>query len=202
MLHPSSAWRWREHGPLKWSYPTTIIQSITTQKTLTWIFTVVKTSHLAEDIYFSVFETTKEHGLIWTKLKGVTTVGFQVWLERKPTWWVEWDKWKNKIPNFTRNFTTPSSTTPPSHFSEKTSSLNITKVVVLVLYFIWSHKLNHHKFQSNLFFFFLSESFQYGDILYRIEIWWLCHGNAETYFSSEARNMKCSWTRKAKLWLN
>jgi hypothetical protein len=43
----SEPWRWRQHGPLKLWYPTTTLHGLTTQKTLTWIFTAVKTSALA-----------------------------------------------------------------------------------------------------------------------------------------------------------
>jgi len=43
----TSPWRWRQHFPPKCWYPAaTLCQSITTQKTLTWIFTTMKTSHL------------------------------------------------------------------------------------------------------------------------------------------------------------
>jgi hypothetical protein len=33
----TSPWRWRQQGPLKCWYPTTILCGVTTQKTLTWI---------------------------------------------------------------------------------------------------------------------------------------------------------------------
>jgi len=36
----TSPWRWRQHGTMKWWYPTTSVHSITTQKTLTWNITV------------------------------------------------------------------------------------------------------------------------------------------------------------------
>jgi hypothetical protein len=41
-----SSWKWRQHGSLKYWYPTTSLHSVTTQKTLTWIFTAIKTSYL------------------------------------------------------------------------------------------------------------------------------------------------------------
>jgi hypothetical protein len=42
----TSLWRQRHHQPPKYWYPTTILYSITTQKTLTWIYTTMKTSNL------------------------------------------------------------------------------------------------------------------------------------------------------------
>jgi len=39
-------WSWRQHRPLKCWYPTAKLHGITTQKTLSWIFTTMKTSNL------------------------------------------------------------------------------------------------------------------------------------------------------------
>jgi hypothetical protein len=38
----TSTWRWRQHGPPKWWYPTTTLHGVTTQKTSTSIVTAVK----------------------------------------------------------------------------------------------------------------------------------------------------------------
>jgi len=35
-------WRWRQHGPPKRSYLTTILDGITTQKTWTWNITLIE----------------------------------------------------------------------------------------------------------------------------------------------------------------
>jgi len=36
-----TSWRWKQHGPLKWWYPTMSLHSVTTQKTSTWNTSVV-----------------------------------------------------------------------------------------------------------------------------------------------------------------
>jgi len=41
----SLPWRWRQHGPLKRWYVTTTLHGVTTEKTSTWIFTVVQISN-------------------------------------------------------------------------------------------------------------------------------------------------------------
>jgi len=50
-LHSTSPWRWWQQGPLKCLYPTTILHDITTQKTLTWISTTIKTLKFAKGIH-------------------------------------------------------------------------------------------------------------------------------------------------------
>jgi hypothetical protein len=55
MLPPSSPWRWRQHDPLIWRYPTKKLHDIRTQKTWTWIFTFLQTSDLMS--YLSFQET-------------------------------------------------------------------------------------------------------------------------------------------------
>jgi hypothetical protein len=44
--------RWRQYGPLKRCYPATTLHGVTIQKTLTSVFTAVKTSNLVSACYF------------------------------------------------------------------------------------------------------------------------------------------------------
>jgi hypothetical protein len=45
----TSPWRWRQHGPLKCWYPTTILHGVTTRKTLTWNVEVLSQRYQAVD---------------------------------------------------------------------------------------------------------------------------------------------------------
>jgi hypothetical protein len=47
----TSPWRWRQHGPTKRLYPTTTLHGFTNQKTSTSVFTAVKISNLASNLY-------------------------------------------------------------------------------------------------------------------------------------------------------
>jgi len=46
-------WRWRQKGPIRFRYATTTLLNITTKKTSTWIFTVMKTSYLVSGYLYN-----------------------------------------------------------------------------------------------------------------------------------------------------